>query len=686
MPQSHQLAAIMFTDIVGYTALMGEDEDKGYRLLKQNRNIQKPLIEKYGGIWLKEMGDGTLASFSSISEAVYCAKEIQEACLDEPELNLRIGIHLGEVIIEDGDVFGDGVNIASRIEALAPAGGICISESVFQNIQNMKRIETEYIQEVKLKNVKRPVRIYQVSINGETKKAHEPKLASHRTSIITISAVVVLLMIIAVAWHFYRLNQSAISQEELIGNSDDLSIAVLPFVNMSSDPDQEYFSDGITEEIITHLANIGALSVISRTSVFQYKNNLKKLPIIAEELDVTYILEGSVRKENDRLRITTQLIDAKADKHLWAQNYDRKLEEVLDIQTEVAKKIAASLDIQLTNPEINRLERKSTEMFSAYDYYLKAIHADKNWTYEGSLEAIGYLEKATDLDPNFSKAYSLYAWQFVHQATTTSKIHPAKALEKALPAIKKAVELDPLSSDAYLVYGSINFYLEWNFDEAKMNFEKSMELNSWGEAPIYQCLCAYVEFLLINDKFEETKHLFETINRIDPAFFLAFEYESLLLLNNNEKNLALKTFKKQLEYSDPENWYTYTSYGEILYLTGNYDEAIIQLNKGLSFSNDRGKYLISLLALAHFQSGDREVAMNILEELLLRKKSGEYGVNAFIALLYNEFGDEEKTFEYLEQAYEAHEFFLLWLKIIHFQNLREHPKYLGLLRKIGFEV
>lgn len=685
MTQKRQLAAIMFTDIVGYTALMGEDEDKAYRLIIKNRDIQKPLIEKHGGTWLKEMGDGTLASFPSISEAVYCAKGIQEACLHEPELNLRIGIHLGEVIIEEGDVFGDGVNIASRIEALAPAGGICISESVFQNIQNMKRIETEYIQEVKLKNVKRPVRIYQVNINGKS-KSRSPKLASHRKTIISISVIIALLMIVAIVRYFYPLNQSAVSQEELLGNPDDLSIAVLPFVNMSSDPDQEYFSDGITEEIITHLAKIGDLSVISRTSVFQYKNKPISLPVIAKELNVAYILEGSVRKQGNTLRITAQLIHASSDKHLWAENFDRQLSQVLDVQTDVAKKVAEVLNIKLTEPEVSRIERKATEKYSAYEYYLKAIYEDKKWTPEGAKQAIAYLQKAIELDPEFSEAYSLYAWQYVNLGTLSSLFDPKEALNQALPLARKSVDLDSLSSDAFLVLGSVNFYLEWDFVEAKKNFEQSMELNSWGEAPIYQCICAYVEFLIANNHIEETWSLFKNINKIDPAFFQVFDYESLLHIANNNYDIALDTFEKRLEFSELEDWNLYKSYGTTLYLTNNYQEAALKLEKALSMRKERDAYILTYLSLTYLHLNRQKESMKILNELKARSTKGEYGMNILIALIYNELGDEMKTFEYLEKAYNSHDNLLTWVNVNHFKNLKDDPRYLELLRKIGFEV
>ncbi|MFN2439388.1 MAG: adenylate/guanylate cyclase domain-containing protein [Chitinophagaceae bacterium] len=258
MPQSRQLAAIMFTDIVGYTALMGDDEQKAFELLNKNRQLQKPLIEQYGGKWIKELGDGVLASFSTVTDAVQCAISIQQFCTNIPDLKLRIGIHLGEVVFENNDVFGDGVNIASRLQALAPIGGIWVSEAIYNTIANKKNIETKFVQEEILKNVKEPIRIYEVIINNSTT---EPT--------------------------------NLTPKEKLPGKIvSEKSIAVLPFVNMSNDPEQEYFSDGMAEEILNSLSHLKELKVASRTSSFQFKGKNIDLREVGYKLGVSTVLEG----------------------------------------------------------------------------------------------------------------------------------------------------------------------------------------------------------------------------------------------------------------------------------------------------------------------------------------------------------------------------------------------------------
>lgn len=279
---NRKLAAIMFTDIVGYTALMGEDEDKAFQLLEKNRQLQKPIIEKFGGTCLKEIGDGILASFTTDSDAVYCAKEILDACSQIPELQLRIGIHEGEVTFEGDDVFGDGVNIASRLQTIAPADCIYISETVNRNIENKKEIETRFVRQETLKNVKHPIRIFQVF----TAKNKRPIPGPRRNKIQLIGLGIILVLTIILIWQLFPEKFIKKSAVEIPLNNIEKSIAVLPFVDMSPDRDQEYFSDGISEEILNHLCKIKDLRVASRTSSFAFKGTQADIKEIGSSLKV----------------------------------------------------------------------------------------------------------------------------------------------------------------------------------------------------------------------------------------------------------------------------------------------------------------------------------------------------------------------------------------------------------------
>ena len=318
MPSNRQLAAIMFTDIVGYTSLMGIDEEKAFDLLRKNRQVQRPIIRQYNGHWIKELGDGVLASFSNVTEAVLCAGHIQKATAGIDDLQLRIGIHLGDVVFENDDVFGDGVNIASRLLSMAQAGSICVSESVHSNVTNKKGITTNFLREELLKNVKEPVRMYEVIVDASviSEPNSEPKHSSQ---------------------------QDGISEKTI--RIHEKSIAVLPFVNMSNDPDQEYFSDGITEEILNSLAHVKDLRVAGRTSSFHFKGKNIDLRKIGQKLNVTTVLEGSVRKQGNKLRITAQLINVEDGFHIWSERYDREIDDIFAIQDEIAFAITEKLKI-----------------------------------------------------------------------------------------------------------------------------------------------------------------------------------------------------------------------------------------------------------------------------------------------------------------------------------------------------
>jgi TolB-like protein len=409
--EDRRLAAIMFTDIVGYTALMGKDEDQAFKVLRKNREIQKAIIKKYRGEWLKEMGDGILACFHTASDAVRCAGEIQHAAKKEG-IPLRIGIHEGEVVFEGSDVFGEGVNIASRLEELAEAGSIQISGAVYKDIKNKSGITTELVGEQSLKNIDDPVKIYKVTCGQTVSDIPSPN--------ITVSNL-----------------------------PDKKSIIVLPFENISPDPDQEYFSDGLTEEIITDLSRIHDLLVISRTSAMMFKGSKSSVREIAEKVNVRYVLEGSVRKAGNNLRITAQLIDGINDSHLWAEKYSGTRDDIFDIQEKVSQSIVQALRLKLTSKETKTIAKRPIENIEAYEYYLKGQSAYLSFTEDGLHKARQYYEAALKItgDNGFlyaaiGKIYLEYAHWWIKQEDS---------LNKAEEYARKALELDPEIAQAYMI-------------------------------------------------------------------------------------------------------------------------------------------------------------------------------------------------------------------------------------------
>ena len=458
MSQSRQLAAIMFTDIVGYTALMDEDEQRAFELLKKNRQVQRPLIEKYNGKWLKEMGDGVLASFSTVTDAVFCAAAIQKSCEDEPDLKLRIGIHQGEVVFDGEDVFGSGVNIASRLEPLAPIGGILVSESVHRNLGNKKNIVSTFLREEQLKNVKEPIRIYSVKVKGV-----EPVIADElsdapqdvsskswnpgKTAFAVAGVLVILLLSYFLYSNFGAQQQLADARTE----ATDKSIAVRPFWNESSEKENEYFVNGMTEDIRNNLAKISEMRVISRGSMEKYRQTELTTREIANELEVSYLLEGTVQKLGSQVKIHAQLILANVDNHIWEDTYVRDLddvEKIFKVQSEIAQIIAMELNATISADEKKRLELIPTTDITAYDFVLKADQSMHNFYMTQDLKQLAtsydLYHKAFQKDPDFPRALLGLAAVFLQRSNYDS----------TLLFIDNTLRLDPENANALALKGA----------------------------------------------------------------------------------------------------------------------------------------------------------------------------------------------------------------------------------------
>ncbi|MDZ4808621.1 MAG: adenylate/guanylate cyclase domain-containing protein, partial [Bacteroidota bacterium] len=477
MSQTRQLAAIMFTDIVGYTMLMGNDEQKAFELLNKNRQIQKPIIEQYNGRWIKELGDGVMASFNTVSDAVNAAIKIQEACNAANEFKLRIGIHLGEVVFENDDVFGDGVNIASRIQALAPPGGIWISESVHNNVSNKNDIDTEFVKVEQLKNVKEPVRIYQVKVEGV--EAPEPvhtsteiKTQKYRNPVLFfIGAVLVLASGFFIYNGFQKTTKENIPSK--VEEEIDKSIAVLPFVDMSAGKDQEYFSDGLSEELLNLLAKIPELKVIGRTSSFSFKGKNEDLRSIAEKLGVAHLLEGSVRKDGNKIRVTAQLIKAADGSHLWSETYDRDLKGIFKLQDEIAQAVVKQLKLKLL--KVPSGTSTASENIEVYNLILQGNYFYDKLDKDNVAKAVDFYNQAIAIDSTdalvwakLAHAISRQAWQnYIDQNT---------GYEKARQAALKAISLDSNEVIGQKELAAVKLFHDFDWKGAEEAYQTALSL------------------------------------------------------------------------------------------------------------------------------------------------------------------------------------------------------------------
>ncbi len=689
MPQqTRQLAAIMFTDIVGYTALMDNDEDAAFNLLEKNRSIHKPLINKFHGKFLKEMGDGILASFTTVTDAVYCAGAIQQACENEPELILRIGIHQGEVVSQGEDVFGSGVNIASRIEAIAPAGAIWVSDAVQRNIQNKKGIEIEFIKEEALKNVKQSIQLYEIKVDIteihalQINSSFEPDRNSLAKSKKKLPYFIVFVVLILIALGYLYINRNENDNESVdkpnLSIVIDPSIAVLPFIDMSQGKDQEYFSDGMMEEILNHLYKIGDLKVTSRTSSMRYKNSTKSIREIGKELGVAHILEGSVRKDENNLRITVQLIDVNTDAHLWAENYDRELKNVFAIQSEVAQQIAKFLKAEIS-PEVEKiLEAPASNNTEAYNLFLKARSLPFS-----SDEAIKMLHEAIKLDPNFSNAYVAVGLRLQAGATifaTGEGLDPNRAWVISKPYMLKALEVDPNNGAAHERMAWSLLWFEWDFEGAEEEYFETKRIY-----PNY----TWTDYLVATGNFDQAVKEADLGIEFDPTSptlwsgkilsqFFADQHEEVLTTINSASKDLTNVFK---EYVILE------SLRVRMYLE-MYEEVIesAELLKDQNPGTEPPPRLMAIASISYLHTGKMENSNEYLNMLIEKSKINAGGSPSFYtAMVYSQKGEIDEAFKWLEKSYQDHEVEMYWLKVEPpFEPIRNDPRYQEMLDRVGF--
>ena len=678
---TRKLAAIMFTDIVGYTSLMDSDEDRAFEIVRNNRRIHWRLIKKYRGKFLKEMGDGILASFPSNTDAALCALSIQQTAR-QLNIPLRIGIHMGEVIREKKDILGHGVNVASRVQGMAETNEIAISEIVYHDIKNKKGILFTCYGEHLLKGVKNPVTIYGIDAekDGELDFTFDTGELIKPIDIIkkTMVVGVLLAMIVFTLIYFFfsPINNSS--------KKAKYSLAVFPILNISADSTNDYFSQGLTEGMITTLANIKQLSIRSSDAVIKLGDTISA-NLKGKLLDVDYILEGKANKQPHVASILFTLRDVKKDTYIWGNTYEKGLNELTELPGVVTNDIVRTLGLQIPTTEKERIEQRISKNYTAYDYYLRAVHEDRNWSVDGSYKTIEYLEKAIELDPEFSEAYSLYAWQWVQLSVSYPVISTKEALNKALPAAQMAIKYDSLSSDAYIILAAIYHNLKWDFEKAEVSFMKSLEINDWGEAPIYQCYCIIVEYFVTMHRLQEANDIIRKTVDNKTANFSEYSYLGIMQLGQGNYEEAARLVEKQIHYITP-SWLIYSLLGIMYHYAGEFETAIQKLEIGFDMTDKRPGKLLSRLAMAYYQMEQNEKAFEILGELLDRHKQGEYGLAYPIALIYNEMGDEENTFKWLNIHYENREAYLLYIGYIDFPNLRNHPRFIDLLNKIGFDV
>ena len=520
-----KLAAILSADVEGYSRLMEDDEEATVRTLPSYRTAITDLVQQFRGRIVDTPGDNILAEFISVVDSVNCAVEIQRELAERNaelpnnrRMMFRIGVNLGDVIEEEGRIYGDGVNIAARVESLAEAGGICISGRVHDQVENKLGLEYKDLGKHEVKNISRPIQVYRVlSYPGAAKhrvvKVKET-LGRKWRNIGILAAIVVVVVGALAIWQFYmrRPTVEPASEDKMaFPLPDNPSIAVLAFDNLSGDPNQEYFSDGITEDIITALSKTPKMFVIARNSTFTYKGKPVKVQQVAEELGVRYVLEGSVRKVGEKVRINAQLIDAKTGHHLWAEKYDRELKDIFVLQDEITKSIITELQVKLTEGEQARVRAKGTDSLEVYLKVIEARQFVRGQNIEQNRKARKLLEEAIELDPNYAPAYRwLASTHFVDVFLGTSK-SPRDSLKKTVELSKKALSIDDSLGDAHAVIGFVKI-LTKQYENGMSELKKAVELYPNG-ADSHAFLAAG---LLYTDKLDEAILVSKKAIRLNP--------------------------------------------------------------------------------------------------------------------------------------------------------------------------
>jgi len=712
MPEDRRLAAIMFTDIVGYTALMGSDEDKAFDMLKRNHEIHENLIKQFNGTLIKEIGDGTLASFPLASNAVRCAIEIQKEAKDQV-IPLRIGIHEGEMVMAGADVLGDGVNIASRLQELSAEGCITISGRVYSDVKNKAGIKTKFIGTKKLKNVTDTVKVYEVLSKEESTFSNKANRRTIKLPFYIIAGLMAIIVAILIIWKFIPFKEKV----EL-----EKSIAILPLDYLSEDQSKQYLADGVLNAITGHLSKIEGLIVRPRTTIEQYRGTNKAAGVIGKELNVSYLIEGSFLMVENQVRLTIQLINTKDEDHILFKEYDRDWKDIFNVQSEIAQAIAEEVETIVTPEVKQRIESIPTKNLVAYDYYLQGLKS--YYTYLNRQEifllnsSISIFKKATVVDPNFAMAYAELAnsmfdkylshyqgieWAdsalyFADYALSLDKNldDPYRVRGRILQSkedIEKAINLNPNSDKSYYTLGWY-YLLRSDFALAMKNYINAANLNKTH--PYYYCMIGrlYSTFLLM----DEAEKYYNKALDLQPDFSRAYHLFMMDAIYLKQYQTVLKYAKIKYDLN-PDRLWNKMHLAEAYSFVKNYSEAekyfriIEKIIRDTTHHEHPGSAPFRhRLGYVLWQLGENEEAIQLFNEQMERDKymlevnqytRGEYYdlaiVNAFL-------GNKEEAFYWLDQLLETKPYdvfdYRFLLQEPMFESIREDKRFIAVINKM----
>jgi len=630
----------MFTDMVGYTTLGQKNESLSLALVDEQRKLIRPILNKHDGREVKTMGDSFLVEFSSALNAVRCAYDIQRAAREfnislpeERRVHLRIGVHLGDVLDSHGDISGDAVNIASRIEPLADYGGVCLTRQVYDQVQNKFELPLTSLGPKSLKNVSSSMEVYKMVMPWDA--------------------------------------TATVSSSE----HDARRIAILPFANISPDPGDEYFSDGMTDELIAVLSKISGLRVVARTSAMRFKGEKVTANRIGQELKVGSLVEGSVRKSKNRVRITVQLVDTQSEEQLWTETYDRDLQDIFSVQSDIAQQVAKALELRLGVRESSALRQQQTPNPDAYSLYLKGRN---HWNLRSENEinrAIKYFEEAIGRDPRYALAYagladcySIFGYYGFRRA--------AVVFPRAKELAEKALSLNETIAEPHASLGQalMQYYFDWQ--RAGSELDRALELNpSYATAHFWRAT-HYMAHGRISDSLTQVRKAVE----LDPLSMIILTDAARDLYLARRYDESIDQYRKSLEV-DPNFPIAHKGLAEVYSQIGKHDEAVSEIEKAIALSG-RSIFILDDLGYIYARAGKRDEATRVLKDLD-RLASDEYVPAYGRAVIHTALGNHEEALAWLEKAYEERSF-LVYLKVDPaFDTLRKERKFVAILDKIG---
>jgi class 3 adenylate cyclase/TolB-like protein len=684
-----RLAAILAADVVGYARLIERDEAGTLERLKAHRkSFIEPLVAEHHGRIVKLMGDGALCEFGSVVDAVACAIAVQRGMaereaeiLADQRIRFRIGINLGDVVADEGDLFGDGVNVAARLEQLARPGGIVISGTAYDHLQGKLGCGFQDLGEQRVKNIARPVRAYQVVAEpAEMTGAAHVSPWSNRSRLTTalgrqslvLAAVVALVVIGAGIFGWLQPWQNV---NEITGPTvDTRRVAVLPFANISADAADEYFSDGLTEELISQLSKIRKLRVIARTSIMKYKGASQDIAEIGRALQVGTILEGSVRKAGNQVRITAQLVDVTSQAHLWSEDYDRALKDVFAIQSDIAKQVAEELKITLLAKEQAQIEKQLTTDLEAYNSYLRGLYFYNQGgvAYENSRT---YFEEAIQRDPSYAMAYARLAdlytkmwWSMPHQ----------DAYAKARAAAEKALELDDALAEAHSALAILKVYADWDWPGAEREFQRAIALNP-------SSALAHAEYghkLLspVMGRYDDALVELRRAQELDPLSVSISTEIAWVYHHARRWDEAIAHFQRTIELGSKSPW-PHVGLAQDYALTGRYEEAIAAVDHAVALAGN-SHYFEGVRGWILGLAGRTDEAHQMLRELEETAAGQKVDPVAF-AWIYRGLGDHDHAIAWLQKAYEEHSTEMIYLRTPTWDSLRSDPRFIELMKDVG---